>query len=75
VDSEEDVAWSVGLSSLGGVPTISISGQIPQSARESVISLAKKYSFPAWFRDDKLDTVEQQNPRYEMDGLTDEMDQ
>ena len=52
VDSKEDVAWSVGLSSLGGVPTISISGQIPQSARESVISLAKKYSFPVWFGDE-----------------------
>ena len=69
------MAWSVGLSSLGGVLTISISGQIPQSARESVISLAKKSSFPVWFRDDKLDTVDQQNPRYEMDRLTDEMDQ
>ena len=74
-DSEEDVEWSVGLSSLDGVPTISISGQIPQSARETVGCLAKKFAFPVWFRDDKLDDVEKVRSRDEMDGLSDEMNQ
>lgn len=74
-DAEEDVEWSVGLSSLDGVPTISISGQIPQSAREAVVSLAKKYAFPVWFRDEKLDNVEKMRSHNEMDGLSDEMNQ
>jgi hypothetical protein len=74
-ESEEDVVWSVGLSSLDGVPTISISGQIPHCARESVVSLAKKYSFPVWFRDDKLDNIDKVHSQHEMDGFSDEMDQ
>lgn len=74
-ETEEDTVWSVGLSSLDGVPTISISGQIPHSARDSVVSLAKKYSFPVWFRDEQLDDIDNEHSRGEMDGLSDEMDQ
>ena len=74
-DSEVDTVWTVGLSSLDGVPTVSISGQIPQAARDSVISLAKKYSFPVWFRDEKLGEGSKSLYQNEMDGLSDEMDQ
>jgi hypothetical protein len=74
-DSESDTIWSVGLSSLDGVPTISISGQIPRSSRESVVSLANKYAFPVWFRDVKLEHEEKMHHQDEMDGFVNEMDQ
>lgn len=74
-DSDSETVWSVGLSSLDGVPTISISGQIPPSARESVVSLAKEYAFPVWFRDVKLDHEEDVPSQDEMDGFVHEMDQ
>src|SRR5271170_4940319 len=74
-DSESETIWTVGLSSLDGVPTISISGQIPPSARESVASLAQKYAFPVWFRDVKLDHEEKMQSQDEMEEFVDEMDQ
>ena len=74
-DSECDTMWTVGLSSLDGVPTISISGQLTASTQESIVSLAKKYSFPVWFRDNQLGDEAKVESQDDIDGLSDEMDQ